>query len=284
MASRIRKLTFVLIIPRFEDIFHSYYAGEIIRGVSLASSRINADLLIHMTDRSDHSTWLSPSFMNRGYVDGILFADIDNDLNLVKKVIRAGMCCMVLNNIIDEPMNYIAMDNKKAAVEIVEHLTSLGHKNIATIAGDVSTQAGLMRLEGFKEAMDDRGLKVPRSNVTFGDFLRTPARLAAQKLLKQKDRPTAIFAASDVMALEVIDVAQSMGLKVPEELSVVGFDDNPLIISRSASLTTVAQPLVEMGRLGLENLYQISRGKARLPVKIVLPTELIKRGSIASLK
>jgi DNA-binding LacI/PurR family transcriptional regulator len=284
MASRTRKLTFVLIIPRFEDIFHSYYAGEIIRGVSLASSRLNADLLIHMTDRSDHSTWLSPAFMNRGYVDGILFADIDNDINIVKKAIRSGMCCMVLNNILSEPINYIAMDNKKAAVEIVNHLVALGHKNIATIAGDVSTQAGLMRLEGFREALDDKGIKVSRTNITFGDFLRTPARLAAQKLLKQKERPTAIFAASDVMALELIDVAKSMGMKVPEELSVVGFDDNPLVISRSVNLTTVSQPLVEMGRLGLENLYQISRGKARLPVKIVLPTELIKRGSTVAHK
>lgn len=284
MIIRKRKPTFVLVIPRFEDIFHSYYAGEIIRGVSLSASRLSADYLIHITDRSDHRGWLDSTLMDPTYIDGILFADIDNDLNVVKKAIRRGVPCMVLNNILDEPINYIAMDNKRAAVEIVEYLFKKGHTNIATIAGDTTTQAGLMRLEGFRETLLDHSIQIPRTNISFGDFLRTPARESAKKLLSQKNRPTAIFAASDVMALECIDVAKSMKLKVPEDLSVVGFDDNPLIVSSTVPLTTVSQPLLEMGRLGAEQLFQISRGQVQLPVKMILPTKLIERGSVAKAK
>ena len=282
MSSKKRKPTFVLVIPRFEDIFHSYYAGEIIRGVSLSASRLNADFLIHITDRSDHRGWLDSTLMDTNYIDGIIFADIDNDLNIVKKAIRWGVPCMVLNNILDEPVNYVAVDNRLAAYGVVEHLVKFGHQQIATIAGDISTQAGLKRLDGFREAMHAQNINVPRSYVTFGEFLRTPARAAAKKLLKLKNRPTALFVASDVMALEAIDVAKSLGIRVPEELSVVGFDDNPFNRTSSVKLTTVSQPIVEMGRLGAEKLFQISRGKARLPVKVILPTNLIKRQSVSS--
>lgn len=281
MSSKKRKPTFVLVIPRFEDIFHSYYAQEIIRGVSLSASRLNADFLVHIVDRQDHRGWLDSTLMDKDYIDGIIFADIDNDVTLVKKVIRRGVPCMVLNNILDEPINYVAVDNRRAAYRVVEQLIKLGHKNIAHIAGDVSTQAGLMRLEGYKQALTDHKMPAPRSNIAFGDFLRTPARSAAKKLLRLKNRPTAIFAGSDVMALELIDIAKSLKIRIPEDLSIIGFDDNPMIKSSSVSISTVSQPLVEMGRLGAENLYQISRGKMKLPVKIVLPTKLLKRETLA---
>jgi len=277
-----RKPTFVLVIPRFEDIFHSYYAGEIIRGVSLSASRLNADFLVHITDRSNHRGWLDSTLMDKDYIDGIIFADIDNDVGIVKKVIRWGMPCIVLNNMLDDPINYIAVDNRSAAVSVVKHLIKYGHSQIATIAGDVSTQAGLRRLDGYREALHENNIHVSRSYVTFGEFLRTPARSAARKLLKLRNRPTAIFVASDVMALEVIDVAKSLGIQVPEDLSVVGFDNNPFSITGSIKLTTVSQPLVEMGRLGAENLFQISRGKVKLPVKLVLPTKLVKRQSVST--
>ncbi|MCA9401789.1 MAG: substrate-binding domain-containing protein [Candidatus Omnitrophica bacterium] len=282
MSSKKRKPTYVLVIPRFEDIFHSFYAGEVIRGASLSASRLNADFLIHITDRTNHSGWLDSSLLDHHFVDGILFADIDNDLNLPKKVIRYGMPCVVLNNVIDEPINYVAIDNKKASMEVVNYLIRQGHRDIATISGDVSTQAGMMRLEGYREALLQNDITSPRSYVTFGDFLRTPARQAAKKLLKLKKRPTAIFAASDVMALECLDVAKSLSIRVPKDLSIIGFDNNPLLETADIKMTTVSQPIVEMGRLGLENLSRIAQGKLQLPHKQILPTKLIKRESVGS--
>ncbi|MGE0269125.1 MAG: LacI family DNA-binding transcriptional regulator [Candidatus Omnitrophota bacterium] len=252
--------------------------------MSLSASRLSADYLIHIVDRSDHRGWLDSTLMDKNYIDGIIFADIDNDVAIVKKAIQRGMPCMVLNNILDEPINYVAVDNWKAAYNVVEHFLKLGHKQIATIAGDVSTQAGLKRLEGFREALDNKGITIPRSYITFGDFLRTPARTAARKLLNLKNRPTAVFAGSDVMALELWDVARTMGIKTPEELSIIGFDDNPLIQSSTVKLTTVSQPLLEMGRLGTEKLFQISRGEVKLPYKQVLATKFVKRESTQKIK
>ncbi len=271
---------FALIIPRFEDILHSYYAGEIIRGVSLSASRVNADFFVHIVDRSDHKDWLNPLVINRNIVDGIIFADIDNDEGIVEKAIRLGYPVVILNNVLDKPINYLAVNNKSAAEGVVDYLVGKGHRKIATIAGDMSTQAGLWRLEGYREALMRHDIKTPRSYITFGDFLRTPARKAAEKLLSLSDRPTAIFAASDVMALEVLDVAKSMKLQVPQDISVVGFDNNPLSATGAVSLTTVEQPLVEMGRLGAEMLNDILSAKIALPAKKILPTRIIERQSV----
>jgi len=284
MPSIRRKSIYVLIIPRFVDIFHSYFAGEITKGVNLAASHLNVDVLIHIVDRDDHAGWLDPSLLDRSTVDGILFADIDRDLGTVKKAIMKGMPTLVLNNILTEPINYIAMDNYKAAFEVVEYLIELGHIKIAMIAGDLNTQAGQARLDGFNAALTKHNITIPANYIKNGDFLRTPARAAAEQFLKLKDRPTAIFAASDVMALEVLDVAKAKKLRVPHDLSVFGFDDNPINLNAPIRLSTVAQPLVEMGRVGLERLYQISRGKARLPVKEVLRPKLIKGQSAGSMR
>jgi DNA-binding LacI/PurR family transcriptional regulator len=275
-----RKPIFVLILPRFEDIFHAFYTGEITKGVNLAASRLDVDFLVHICDRRNHATWLDATLLNRKHVDGILFADIDNDLDIVKKAIRSGMPCLVLNNTIAEPINYIAINNDKAAMQVVEEFIRLGHTKIATIAGDLSTQAGQARLDGYKDALDRHNIAVDKSYIKVGGFLRTPARQAAQDFFKLKERPTAIFAASDVMALEVIDVAKAKSIKIPDELSICGFDDNPLNVHSPVKLATVSQPLVEMGRLGLELLYQISHGKAKLPVKEELSARMVKAASM----
>lgn len=284
MVSTRRKHIYVLIVPQFQDIFHSYFAGEITKGVNLAASRLNVDILVHIVDRKDHSQWLDPTLLDRSHVDGILFADIDRDLSVVKKSIMKGMPTLVLNNMIDEPINCISMDNYKSAFDVVEHLIELGHVKIATIAGDLHTQAGQARLDGFHDALKRHKINTPASYIKNGDFLRTPARAAAEQLLRLKDRPTAIFAASDVMALEVMDVAKAKKVRIPHDLSLVGFDDNPINLSAPIRLSTVAQPLVEMGRLGLERLYQISHGKAKLPVKEVIRPKMIKGQSIASIR
>jgi LacI family transcriptional regulator len=284
MSRILRKHMYVLIIPQFQDIFHSYFAGEITKGVNLAASHLNVDVLIHIVNRKDHSLWLDPTLLDRRHVDGILFADIDRDINVVKKAIIKGMPTLVLNNQLVEPINCIGIDNYKAAYEVVEHLIEYGHTKIATIAGDLHTQAGQARLDGYHDAMAKHKIEVRKHYVKNGDFLRTPARAAADQLLRLKERPTAIFAASDVMALEVLDIAKAKKIKVPHDLSLVGFDDNPINLTASIRLTTVAQPLIEMGRIGLERLYQVRHGKARLPVKEVIRPKLIKGQSVALIR
>lgn len=270
---------YTLVVPRFEDVFHSFFASEVIKGVTAAASRLKADILIHITERKKHPDWVTSESINSGYVKGVIFADIDGDKKNLLEFSRIGIPYIVMNNYFSEDINCIAIDNRRAAMDVVEYLTKLGHTKIATIAGDLSTQAGEARLEGYKQAMAKYGLNVPKTYIQEGFFLRTPARAAAKNLLSLEDRPTAIFAASDVMALEVVDEAKVEGLRIPWDISLVGFDDNPIAGYSPVRLTTVGQPIVEMGRLALEKLNQIVNLKEKPPVKIVLPAKLVKRES-----
>lgn len=275
---------YALIVPRFEDVLHSFYASEIIKGVSLSASHLKADVIIHITERHGHEDWLSWPVLNSNYIDGVLFADINGDKTTLRKVIAKGMPHLVLNNYFSENINCISIDNHKAAVEVIDYLVKLGHKDIATITGDLNTHAGRSRLNGYKEALVTHKIALKDEYITVGEFLRTPARNAATKLLHLRYRPTAIFAASDVMALEAIDLAKKEGLRVPEDISIVGFDDNPIAMYSSVGLTTVRQPIVEMGQLGLETIDQIAQGKAKLPIKTILPAKLVIRESCTKLK
>ena len=280
---RNRKPIFVVIIPRFEDLANSFYAGEVTKGANIAASRLDVDILIHLVERRDHTRWID-GLMDPNFIDGMLFADIDRDWDVVSFAIRRGMPTMVLNNPTTEPFNTIAIDNRSAARQAVEFLAGLGHKRIATITGDQNTQAGQDRLQGYCDGLEAAGLSKEKKMIKKGDFLRTPARSGAMALLKDvkpSERPTAIFAASDVMAFEVIDAARSLGLKVPEDLSVVGFDNNLEAGENGVKLATFEQPIVDMARQGIENLYQMSLGLAKLPVKILLEAKFIKGRSTA---
>jgi LacI family transcriptional regulator len=139
----------------------------------------------------------------------------------------------------------------------------------------------LDRLDGFVKAMKARKLAVKDEYIRFGDFGLPSARAATEALLKLRARPTAIFVASDDMALETINVALAKGIRVPEELSVVGFDDNPAAAHGRVPLTTVRQPLDEMGQRALDILKQHMDPKKKPPSprKLLLPTELIERQS-----
>lgn len=280
----IKSKAYALIVPRFEDVLHSFYASEIIKGVSLSASHLKADVLIHITERLQHEDWLNWPMLNAHYIDGVLFADINGDKATLKRVIATGIPYLVLNNSFEEDINYICIDNEKAAIEAVGHLIKLGHKRIATIAGDLHTQAGKARLKGYKEALAKHKIPFKDEYISVGGFLRTPARDAAGKLLHLHQRPTAIFAASDVMALEAIDLARKEGLSIPKDISIIGFDDNPIAMYSSIGLTTVRQPIVEMGQLGLETLDQIVQRKVKLPVKNTLPAKLVLRESCAKPK
>jgi len=266
-------------VPRFEDIFHSYFAQEIIKGASSTASRLHVDILVHITERGRHDDWFnSPVFTSR-ITEGILFADIDQDRAGLHKVISTRIPYLVLNNFFTEPVNCIAIDNYKATRRIMSYLVELGHRNIATICGDLNTESGQERLKGYNDGLTAAGITINKQYIKRGDYLRSPARHAAEGLLSLSKRPTAIFAASDVMALEVVDVAKKRNIKVPHDLSVVGFDDNPLNHYSPIKLTTVRQPITEMARIGLEILHRIAQGREPQPVQKRLIARLIKRDS-----
>jgi LacI family transcriptional regulator len=261
-----------LIIPRYEGIFQSFYAMELIRGVGGACESLKMDLLLHI---SSGDTPLNTSNMG-----GIIFADIIENQKQLASATEEKLPCMVINHIVEDgSANYIAIDNKRGAQAAVEYLISLGHKTIATITGGMITQAAQHRLEGYRQALKQKGVALKENYIAKGDYSRRSARAAMEQFLKLEEPPTAVFIASDDMALEAIEVIIEKGLKVPEDISVIGFDDNPASIYGPVALTTVRQPLFHMAQLATKELNALITGKKKAAVKIILPTELVIRES-----
>ncbi|GAA1808962.1 LacI family DNA-binding transcriptional regulator [Nesterenkonia flava] len=170
-------------------------------------------------------------------------------------------------------------DNRGGARTATEHLIALGHRRIAHVRGRTDLESAQLRERGYREALEAAGLSCDPALVTDGGYRPAESTSAAEELLAAEQPPTAIFAANDLSALEVIRVAASRGLRVPEDLSVVGFDDIPESAASTPGLTTIRQPLLQMGAAAAHMLLDMLGGSE--PEHTRLPAELIVRGSTA---
>jgi len=266
-----------LVMPSYPGIFHSFYAVELIRGVGHACEVLRMDLVFHITNGSNP--------INTNNVGGVIFADVIENRKQVEGALASGTPCVVINHKIDDlDVGYIAVDNTLGGRAAADYLVSLGHKKVATVTGNLTTQAGAQRLKGFEELLEEKGVPLPKEYVYQGDYSRRCARVAAEQFLKLPNPPTAIFAASDEMALEVMAVIFEKGLKVPGDISLVGFDDNPACLFGPVALTTVKQPLFQMAEGAVKYLHTVIHGGGTARKKTILAPELVVRESCSSPK
>lgn len=197
---------------------------------------------------------------------------------------RGIHCVLISPTTSDSHYPSVAMDDRLAARNVTDYLLSLGHTKIAHIAGHPDHAAAFQRLQGFYEAFDAIGApRPPREYITEGLFTFKTGLQAAEKLLSLPDRPTAIFASNDEMAAATCSVAHRMGLRIPEDLSVIGFDDAPISSAVWPALTTVRQPYLEMARRSLQILNAAGDKiePSDVQARHVIPHELIVRESTA---
>ncbi|MGC4892399.1 LacI family DNA-binding transcriptional regulator [Micromonospora sp. DT31] len=174
-------------------------------------------------------------------------------------------------------------DNFAGAVLATNYLLSLGHRRIGHISGRTDLESARLREAGFRRAMADAGVAVDEQLVRVGGFRTESAASTAAALLALPDRPTAIFAGNDLSAISTLDVARGIGLTVPDDLSVIGFDNVPESALVDPPLTTIRQPLQRMGAEALRLLIDLIAGVAR-ETHIQLPTELVIRASCRPLR
>ena len=273
LASKRNNNAIGLVIPRYTDIFHSFYALQILQGVGIAVERMKMDLLLHVTD--------GDAFLNISSVEGVIFSDIIGNEEQVDGVIEAGLPCVIMNYYTkDLPVSCISIDNFNAGADAVNYLIKLGHSRIAAITGALKTQVAIDRLNGYLTALEKHKIEKRKDYIKYGDFGRESARTLTKELIRMKTPPTAVFAASDEMAVGVIQVCLENGVSVPGDISVIGFDDNPLALNYSpVPLTTIRQPLHKMALVAAQTLNQIIQKKIMANKRIILSTELVERSS-----
>jgi LacI family xylobiose transport system transcriptional regulator len=175
----------------------------------------------------------------------------------------------------------IGSANWNGGLAATRHLIDLGHRRIGVIAGPASIMCSRARLDGYRAAMDAAGLPVVPELVRSGDFHVEGGYDNGMALLRLPDRPTAIFAGSDLQALGLYEAARELGVRIPDELSVVGYDDLPVARWVGPPLTTIRQPLTEMAEAAARLVVSISRGERPANLRIDLATSLVPRQSTA---
>jgi DNA-binding LacI/PurR family transcriptional regulator len=212
-----------------------------------------------------------------GHVDGVMFASMHGADPLPGTLAAQGIPVVCSGRPIGLPaVRYVDVDHFGGVAAAVRHLVTAGRRRIATIAGPPDMVAGIDRLAGYRATLAEAGL-TPR--VAVGDFTRESGILAMRALLADDPALDAVFAASDMMAHGALLALKEAGRRVPQDVAVIGFDDFEISRYSDPPLTTVRQPIIDMGRTMARQLLGLINGVPNLPDAVVLPTELVIRES-----
>lgn len=220
----------------------------------------------------------------RQRVDGLILVPTGHGRENLERLNTQGVPFVTVDRVVPDIISHaIVTENYAGTHELTEHLVHLGHRRIGVISPPTHSGPVQQRLDAIRHVLDDHGLTFEQVEV-HGENLAwfELGRDAARRLLTRTPRPTAIVALTDVMAVGVLHAAHDLGLRVPEDLSVTGFDDIPLASHALPGLTTVAQPFQEMGQRAARRLLQLIRNPDLPPETERLPAHLVVRGSTAA--
>ncbi|WP_405851701.1 LacI family transcriptional regulator [Streptomyces sp. NBC_00090] len=271
-----------LVIPETEArLFAEPYFLDIIRGVSTELADADKQLLLTLI-RSEQERQRFEQYLAAQRVDGVLLVSVHGDDPLPDQVRALGLPA-VLNGRRreDERVAFVDSDNTGAGRTAVAHLAARGRRGIATITGPLDMYVARCRLDGYREGLADAGLAPDEALVANGDFTEEGGRRAMRELLDRRPELDAVFAASDVMAAGARGVLREAGRRVPEDVALVGVDDSAVARHMDPPLTSVRQPIEEMGRTMARLLLQeiASPSEPDEQPRRMLPTELVVRAS-----
>ncbi|WP_432907035.1 LacI family DNA-binding transcriptional regulator [Micromonospora matsumotoense] len=281
--SAARRTQSALIDLVFNDL-DSPWAVEIIRGVEDVAQASGAGTVVSAIHRRTSSAkqWLDN--MRTRSTEGVIFVT-----SMVEPPLQAELRRLRLPVVIVDPAGVapqeaptIGATNWAGSLRATQYLLGLGHRRIGFIAGPPQLMCSRARMDGYRAALDAAGLAVDDRLVRPGNFYHESGYTAGMHLLGLPEPPTAIFASSDQMALGVYEAVRKRGLRVPDDVSVVGFDDLPEVRWCSPPLTTIRQPLAEMGMLAARTVLRLARGETIESPRVELATDLVVRDSAAA--
>ncbi|WP_106816485.1 LacI family DNA-binding transcriptional regulator [Microbacterium timonense] len=254
------------------------FSAEILKGVGEALRDSRYDLLAYSGSHGAAEGWerRSLSRLSGTLVDGAIMVtptvvNVSTEVPLVAIDPHTGPA--------DLPT--VECDSYGGALQATRYLLELGHTRIGFIAGRPDLRSSIARDAGYRRALTDAGLTLDPALVGSGSYQPDAVRVAAVEMLRRGDRPTAIFAANDISAMEIVKVAAELGIDVPRDLSVIGFDDIPEASKTTPALTTVRQPMQTLGAEAARLLLTLMDGHAPAATRVTLPTRLVPRATTA---
>ena len=258
--------------PELLDVLHNEFALGGYRTV-LFNERTDAPLEQHVSD-----------LVNGAAVDGLVYVSATLGTPLPGRGVRAVPVVLVNRYIDSTEVDTVVSDNRRGGRIVAEAIVGLGHRRIALIAGPENATTSRDRERGFREGLEARRVEFDETLRRAGQFSHNSGYECCLDLLAAEPRPTAIFAANDVIAFGALDAARRLGVSVPDELSIVGFDDIDMAGWEGFNLTTVRQPLAQMGHAAVSLLLEriAAVGDQHRPRTLVFPVGLVRRDTLAA--
>lgn len=260
------------------QLFGDPFFPRVLRGISDALGQEGMQLVLLMPQAPSDEIRVE-RYLEAGHVDGVLLISLHGADPLPAGLRRHGVPLVVGGRPPVEGFTYVDVDNRGGAATAVGHLLDIGRRRIATIAGPQDMAVGADRLSGYRQRLADAGHV--RDLVEVADFTHDGGRSAMERLLERDPSLDAVFAASDLMAIGAMVALRAAGRSVPDDVAVVGFDDAPMAATVQPSLTSVQQPIEEMGREMTRLLVDGIRNPERPPRRVILDTKLVVRRSSA---
>ncbi|MET4922219.1 LacI family DNA-binding transcriptional regulator [Streptomyces sp. PSRA5] len=269
-----------LVIPETEKRFFAEpYFSDVLHGVGTGLADTDMQLLLTLV-RTEKERGRFLQYARAGRVDGVLLVSVHGSDPLPDLLAEMDLPTVLSGRrSADEPVSYVDSDNVGGARSAVHHLVETGRRRIATITGPLDMYVAQCRLGGYREAVASAGGDADPSWTAHGDFTEESGRRAMAELLARHPDLDAVFAASDVMAAGALHSLRAAGRRVPEDVAVVGFDDSPIARHTDPGLTSVRQPVEEMGRAMARVLLAGIDAPGAPSQHVVLPTELVRRAS-----
>jgi LacI family transcriptional regulator len=262
----------------------SPWAVEILRGVEEWGSAHSTGVAVSAVRHGDARPASWTSALASHDTDGVILVTSELTNTQLSQLRGAGIPLVVIDPVNPPPTDIpsVGATNWAGGLAATDHLLSLGHRRVAAIGGPVDYLCSRARIDGYRSALERADVPYDAGLVRHGDFHHEGGFAHGTELLRLPDPPTAVFAGSDQQAFGVYEAARQRGLRVPEDLSVVGFDELPVARWASPPLSTVRQPLAEMGRTAAQMLGELVEGTALRATRVELSTELIVRESTAA--
>jgi DNA-binding LacI/PurR family transcriptional regulator len=268
-----------VVIPEpTSQLFGDPFFPRVLRGISEALADEGLQLVLLMPqERSDHVR--VERYLEGGHVDGVMLISLHAADPMPSALRRRGVPLVIGGRPPEEGATYVDVDNRGGARTAVEHLLASGRRRIATIAGPQDMAVGRDRLEGYRAALAAAGMRAEDALVEVADFTLDGGRAAMERLLAGTPSVDAVFVASDLMALGAVAALRNARRAIPNDVAIVGFDDSPLVATTEPHLSSVRQPIEEMGREMARLLVHQIGSPSGPPRRVILDTQLVARGS-----
>ncbi|MCK9286143.1 MAG: LacI family DNA-binding transcriptional regulator [Sphaerochaetaceae bacterium] len=259
------------------------YSLTVIQGVAEQIAQCNYELMLYTTGLSEENQKKFLQKISHKNVDGLVVL-LPRDSSALEVLLSSTDIPLVLidHRGIDTHLHTVSVTNEKGGFDATEYLISLGHERIGFITGVMEFGCSKDRLDGYTKALEAHHIDVDQELIVNGDFTESSGFNAMCALLQHPKPPTSVFCSNDDMAIGAIRAIQHSGLRVPEDISVIGFDDTVRASMAYPSLTTIKQPLLTMGATAANLVRRLIDKEAVEPTNVVLNTELIIRNSCAS--